>query len=103
MTGFTMATTIDSALRNNFFLECEDFPAPFPPEVAEKLRGTFARVCLNDHYITVLKNMCYCTWYYDTVNQEYVIKTETPSIHISRGSLEYLLDELDELFCCDAA
>lgn len=98
-----MVKTIDAVSREKFFLECEDFPAPFPPEVAEKLRGTFARICLNEHFVTVTKNIYYCTWYYDTINQEYVIKTETPHIDISRGSLEYLLDELDEIFCGDAS
>jgi hypothetical protein len=89
---------VDGILRDKFFLDCNDFPAPFPPEAAEKLRGTFARVCLNEHFITVMKNTHYCTWYYDTINQEYVIKTETPHIRITRGTLEYLLDELGVLF-----
>lgn len=78
---------------------CNGFPVPFPSEVAEKLRGTFARICLNEHFVTVTKSIYYCTWYYDTINQEYVIKTETPGVHISRGSLEYLLDELGVIFC----
>nr|DAK81919.1 MAG TPA: hypothetical protein [Caudoviricetes sp.] len=98
-----MVMTSNSALRNKFFLDCNDFPAPFPPEVAEKLRGTFAKVCLNEHFITVLKDIYCCTWYYDTTNQEYVIKTEVPHVCITRGTLEYLLDELDELFCGDVA
>lgn len=91
----------DGVLRGKFFFDCGDFPAPFPPEVAEKLRGTFAKVCLNEHFITVTKDAYYCTWYYNTNNQEYVIKTETPHVRITRGTLEYLLDELDELFCSD--
>lgn len=103
MVGFAMVMTIDGVLRDKFFLDCLDFPAPFPLEVVEKLRGTFARICLNEHFITVTKNVYYCAWYYDTINQEYVIRTETPHICISRGSLEYLLDELDELFASDVA
>ena len=52
--------------------------------------------------ISVTKN-AYCSWYYDTVNQEYVIKTEIPHVYIHRGSLERLLDELDALFCGGAS
>lgn len=96
-----MVTMTNSVLRNEFFLGSEDFPAPCPPEVIEKLRGTFARICLNEHFVTVTKNKYYYTWYYDTINQEYVIKTEVPNVCISRGSLEELLDDLDELFCGD--
>ena len=92
---------IDSDLREKFFFDCGNFPAPFPSEVVEKLRGTFARVCLNEHFITVMKNVYYCTWYYDTINQEYVIKIEKPHVCIARGTLEYLLGVLDELFCGD--
>lgn len=99
MVGSSMTTTIDSALRDEFFLGSEDFPAPCSSEVIEKLRGTFAKICLNEHFVTARKGIYYCTWYYDTINQEYVIKIETPHVYISRGSLEYLLDELDELFC----
>lgn len=85
-------------MRDKFFLDCSNFPAPFPPEAVEKLRGTLARVCLNEHFTTVTKNGYYCTWYYNTINQEYVIKTETPHVCVIRGTLECLLDELDELF-----
>jgi hypothetical protein len=98
-----MVITTNSVLRNEFFLGSEGFPAPCPPEVVEKLRGTFARICVNEHFVTVTKGIYYCTWYYDTINQEYVVKTETSHVYISRGSLEYLLDELDELFCADVS
>lgn len=48
-----MVKTIDDVSREKFFLGCNGFPAPFPSEVAEKLRGTFARICLNEHFVTV--------------------------------------------------
>lgn len=91
--------TGDGVLCDKFFLDCGIFLAPFSLEVVGKLRGMFARVCLNEHFIAVSKNGYYCTWYYNNINQEYVIKTETPHACITRGTLECLLDELGELFC----
>lgn len=89
-------------LRNKFYLDSEVGLAPCPPEVLEKLRGTYARVSLGEHIVFVFKNNYSCCWYYDVNAQEYVIKTETPSVCIDRGPLEFLLDELDELFGSDA-
>ena len=89
-------------LRNKFFCESKDGCAPCPSEVLEKLRGTYARISLGEHVVFVIKNMYSCAWYYDINTQEYVIKTETPSVRVDRGSLEFLLDELDELFGFDA-
>lgn len=61
-----------------------------PPEVIEKLRGTYTRISFGDHIVFATKNLCSCAWYY-------VIKTEIPSVYINRGSLEYLFDVLDVL------
>lgn len=88
-------------LRNKFYLDSEEGFAPCPPEVLEKLRGTYAHISLGEHIVSVSKNAYSCSWYYDLNAQEYVIKTETPSVSIDRGSLEFLLDELDELFVFD--
>lgn len=88
-------------LRNKFYLDSEDGVAPCPPEVLEKLRGTYARISLGEHVVFVFKNTYSCCWYYDLNAQEYVVKTETPSVCIDRGSLEFLLDKLDALFGCD--
>lgn len=85
-------------LRNKFYLDSEDGVAPCPPEVLEKLRGTFARISLGEHIVSVFKNTYSCCWYYDLNAQEYVVKTETPFLRIDRGSLEFLLDELDALW-----
>lgn len=84
-------------LCNKFYLDSEEGNAPCPPEVLEKLRGTYACISLGEHIVFVYKNTYSC-WYYDLNAQEYVVKTETSSVHIDRGSLEFLLDELDELF-----
>lgn len=90
-----------SYLRNKFYLCSEDGVAPCPPEVLEKLRGTYAHISLGEHTVSVFKNTYSCCWYYDLNAQEYVVKTETPFVRIDRGSLEFLLDELDTLFDSD--
>lgn len=100
-----MTTSIDPVdyayLRNKFYLDSEDGVAPCPPEVLEKLRGTYARISLGERIVSVLKNLHSCSWYYDLNAQQYVIKTEIPSVQIKHGSLEDLLDILDALFCSD--
>ena len=97
-----MVSTREANLRNKFFTDSIGAPAPCPPEIIEKLRGTFARISLGEHVALVSKGFYFCSWYYDTTSQEYVIKTETPHVVVNSGSLEYLLDELDVLFCGDA-
>lgn len=102
MVGLAMVTA-DGVLRNKFLMDSIDALAPCPPEIIEKLRGTYARISLWEHVVLVSKGIYSFSWYYDTTSQEYVIKTETPHVVVNRGPLEYLLDELDELFCGDVA
>lgn len=84
-------------LCNKFYFDSLDKMAPCPPEVIEKLRGSHAWVSVGEHLVVVSQNVHACSWYYDRDTQEYVVMTDKPAVHIGRGSLEYLLDELDLL------
>lgn len=87
-----------AAFRNKFYQDSLGGIAPCPPEVVELLRGSQVRVTFCEHIIIATRGSHSCVWYYDITSQEYVIKTEVPSLHIKHGSLEDLLNVLRTLY-----